>query len=147
MRKIVATLTVIFLLSAGAFAQGNLQFNAVKYYELTVTQVGTTLYTESTQSITVPSGKVWKIESCVSNVYTSSNNNSSILSGQAGRILLNGRILYEAGYVTGNSLYSTPILPMWLPAGTYTLSIKSSSLGNGVVANGTFSAIEFNVVP
>ena len=139
--------SLLLLLTTAAFPQGNLQFNAVKFYELSVTQVGTVTATESTVSITVPVGKVWKIESAVSNSFDPLTSGSTLATNRAGMILINGKIIFQSSMNLNSPYYSQPILPMWLPAGTYTLSIKSSFLSNGNEYVGAFSAIEFNVVP
>lgn len=144
-RSVVIITAALFCISAKA--QGNLQFNAVKFYELSVTQVGSTTATESTVSITVPVGKVWKIESAVSNSYDPATGSSTLSSNRAGMILINGKIIFQSSMNLNYPYFSQPILPMWLPAGTYTLSIKSSFLTNGAEYLGAFSAIEFNVVP
>ena len=138
--------TACCFLPAFTSAQGNLQFNAVKFYELSVTQVGSATATESTVSITVPAGKVWKIESAVSNSYDPVTLGSTLVSNRAGVILINGKVIFQASMNLNLPYFSQPILPMWLPAGTYTLSIKSSFLSNGNEYVGAVSAIEFNVV-
>lgn len=130
--------------STGVSAQGNLQFNSVKWYPLTVTQSGVT-YAESITNITVPANKVWKIESAACNVHFSTNNYSSITAG--GRIMVDNRVVFEA-YTTGGSMWtSQTFLPIWLPAGNYTISIKSSTNSGSNTYNGYLSAIEFNIVP
>lgn len=119
-------------LGAALFAQGNLQFNAVKFYELTIAQTSTTVYLLGTQSITVPAGKVWKVESAGCASYQATNN----LTSSGGFILLDGRIISATGYG-----------PVWLVPGTYTVAIQGNTLASGYSYNGYFSAIEFNIVP
>jgi hypothetical protein len=125
-------------------AQGNLQFNAVKYFPMTVTQVGSAVYTESAQTITVPVGKVWKIESCGANFYNATTN-GSVISTYA-KIILDNKVLFET-YSGSGSAFIPAMLPLWLPSGTYTLALRSNYLVNGTLFYGFASAIEFNVVP
>lgn len=143
MRKIL----ILVLLAAGALllpgkvaAQGNLQFNAVKYIQMSVTQSGTTVFTETSQVVTVPANKVWKIEMIATTATNNGSANSSSGSN-SGMVILDDRILYNS-----NST-NQPAVPFWLPAGTYTLSFLSNTLSNGHNAYSTVSVLEFNVVP
>ena len=108
-----------------SLAQGNLQFNRV---------ISTSLVLNAGQSsslITVPAGKVWKIESITANVSGNSNHT------------------YE---INGNALAIFPISSppeinygKWLKAGD-TFKVSNSPYG----ANPTtyyYSIIEFNIVP
>lgn len=134
------TIFSLFLLLAGwVNVQGNLQFNQVKYIPLTVTQSGTSLYTDAITVITVPANKVWKIESVTSCVYNPSVNSLSFSLG--GRVIIDNRLVFDA------NTNPVPIFPYWLPAGTYNIVHKSHSLNNGTTYYGALSAIEFNVVP
>jgi hypothetical protein len=134
------------LLSAKAHAQGNLQFNAVKYYQLSVTQPVSGNYQESSQTITVPSGKVWKIESALGSAYIPGTNQTTITSAPV--ILLDGRVLFQTNLGTSVLTITNPSVPFWLPAGSYTLTIKSPN-SNATTAQflGSVSILEFNVVP
>ncbi len=142
MKKIVSITLLVAILSfvftTRSLAQGNLQFNQVKYMQFSVTQVGTSSYTDATVNITVPANKVWKIETLTSSTYISSNNLLTFSNG--GRIAIDNRLLFDA-----NS--NVQVMPHWLPPGTYTLSIRSTTLTNGTPFYGSLSAIEFNVVP
>ncbi|HRS53715.1 MAG TPA: hypothetical protein P5250_03325 [Bacteroidales bacterium] len=87
-------------------------------------------------SQTVPSGKVWKVESILSNQYDIQN-----ISVSGAKILVNGNSIYLVNRTsTCNSsiAYFPEQMPMWLPAGT-TLAPST-----GVVY---ISVIEFNIVP
>lgn len=137
--KKIAVLSLFLLFAVGMNAQGNLQFNQVKYIPLTVTQSGTSLYTDATTVITVPANKVWKIESITSCVYNPSINSLSFSVG--GRVVIDNRLVFDA------NTNPVPIFPYWLPAGTYNIVHKSHSLTNGTTYYGAVSAIEFNVVP
>jgi len=121
-------------------AQGNLQFNQVKYFQMTVSQVGSSACSESSQVITVPAGKVWKIEMATSSAYFSASNSTSFNNG--GSINLDGKIIFNAASASNSTQ-----LPFWIPAGSYTLSLKSNFISNGYVFIGSVSAIEFNIVP
>ena len=96
-----------------ASAQSNLQFNQVLIVD--ATSLGT--------PVTVPTGKVWKIESVA-------------LSANSAYFQINwGGINY---FVLNNS-GSYANLPFWLPSGASVSFVGS--------VNGKVSVIEFNVVP
>ncbi len=114
----------VFIVTSTAFSQGNLQFNRV------VNDAGYIVVTNNacndafSATFTVPTGKVWKIESFVT--LTTRN-----------YIILNGKQISP----TNNA-------PFWLKAGDafyfYTAGVCQQS-GNSL--NWFFSAIEFNIVP
>jgi hypothetical protein len=109
------TLLLIFCLFFGSmlFAQGNLQFNQVLIIDST----------PAGNPVTVPSGKVWKIES----VALSSN-------------LAYFQIQWSGvNYFILNNSNQYANLPFWLPSNA-NVSMTSS-------ANGKVSVIEFNVLP
>lgn len=114
----------IFILLAACFfiseskAQGNLQFNQVLNVEFT-SSVSTTL--------TVPPGKVWKLE----NLVMSSLNNYACFS-------YNGSTYYLRQHNTSSSAWDN--FPFWIGSG------KTVTFGAGC-ASGMISIIEFNVVP
>jgi hypothetical protein len=129
-----------FLRPLGLFSQGNLQFNQV----LLLTATGT-----------VPSGKVWKVESVLSNsTLAAYNDNPSSVNTVSLNILVNGiTVTVERssvgiasqtgsagvmraywGYASGG----VTRLPFWLPAGS-TLAPSTNAMG--------VSVIEFNVLP
>ena len=115
---------ILLLLSSIAYSQGNLQFNRV------VNDAGYIVVTNNactdgfSATFTVPTGKVWKIESFVT--LTSRN-----------YIMLNGKQISPSNNA-----------PFWLKAGDafyfYTAGVCNQS-GNSL--NWFFSAIEFNIVP
>tara|TARA_Y100000385_G_C12562894_1_gene412936 strand:- start:131 stop:466 length:336 start_codon:yes stop_codon:yes gene_type:complete len=111
MKKLI--LIAICFISVQLFAQGNLQFNQVLILDAN----------SGGNSVTVPAGKVWKIESVAL-----SNNNAyfQIQWGGVNYFVLNNSAPYEN-------------LPFWLP------SNESISLVANV--NSKVSIIEFNVVP
>ncbi len=139
MKKIFTLIAFVFLLPTTSKAQGDLQFSKVKLI--------------STQD-TVPSGKMWKIESFI---YSQPIPNSSVNITQDASIALNGQIINIrstrfsapwAGTIWGCgcsvSAYGAAYeiweqkLPIWLPAGT----IVGVDIGVLYI-----SALEFNVIP
>lgn len=113
-------------LAMSSVAQGNLQFNNILLLEVTCC---------SPVSFTVPSGKVWKIES---STMSSVNYPMRITS-------ING--ISTTGYITkdANSNYGVfPMnLPYWLPSNTQVAFTHGTSGGQ----KGFVSIIEFNIVP
>jgi hypothetical protein len=116
--------TLLFLLIFLSFgvlkAQGNLQFNQV--INMAFTGANTT-------PVTVPAGKVWKIENCMLN--TPSNNYAYML--------------YNGVYYNLRQQLSSAHnvnFPFWLASGT---SVTFG--GNGGGAGGMLSILEFNIIP
>ena len=126
-------LTSCCILVTGLHAQGTLQYNQV----LLVSTVQT-----------VPSGKVWKVESILasSDLTSGISVSSSQLVSNSATMLVNGSTVYVDGVIYANySSYGKTItdtqptkLPLWLPAGT-TLASSANAL--------YVSVIEFNIVP
>lgn len=117
MKKILTLICALF--TTYVYSQGNLQFSAVKYIKLESVYNFDTL-------ITIPIGKVWKIESAA----------ASFTGTYYPRINLdNATIAYGLGIATP--------FPIWLSNGTYTFSL----IGGGSPGNGFISAIEYNIVP
>jgi hypothetical protein len=118
---------VIFLfLGVNATAQGNLEFSQVKLVGI---------------QETVPTGKVWKVESVLNNSTLQINTGTSSPQNNATSILVNGTSVlistsWGSSYAT-SAVQSTQ-LPIWLPSGT-------------TVAAGTnvfrISIVEFNQIP
>ena len=119
MKKILILSAFIFCFSF-AKAQGNLQFNQVIMYDMAGS---------AAQAITIPAGKVWKIES----VGNSGVTNPAIYLRNAA-----AQPFCFLGYAT--STYAAQ-LPFWLPSGF------TGSFLNGNASRGCVSIIEFNVVP
>ena len=139
MKKIF--IIIVLLLSISSIkAQGNLQFNQVKNIEITGTtlpydaQLGYPISTIGT--ITVPLGKVWKIESI------SSKENSLRQIAGIGSVTLIGNLV--AATDVSNS-FPEAKLPIWLSSGSYPIKI-SSAIGTFNIIT-AISAIEFNIVP
>ena len=127
---IPAFLLLMFLAPANSFSQ-NLQFSQV-------------ILVSSVQQ-TVPTGKVWKVESFwKANTYISYYANGSTCSqtDYHSPFMVNGQIYYV---LKGVSTWSSSVyactgndFPMWLPAGTTLRNICSCDF---------LSVIEFTVVP
>jgi hypothetical protein len=128
-------LFTFLILSTLANAQGNLQFNQVKLV---------------TSLETVPSGKVWKIESVIYNIastasgYQASNGSCNSTSYESTSIEIAsvptkvGQGTQAASYSNLQYTHSYTILPLWIPAGT--------TLSGGTCLN-KISVIEFNIIP
>jgi hypothetical protein len=111
---------LIFICFGALKAQGNLQFNQVINMPFTGT---------NTTPVSVPAGKVWKIESCMLN--TPSNNYAYML--------------YNGVYYNMRQQLSSAHnvnFPFWLASGT---SVTFG--GNGGGTGGMLSILEFNIVP
>jgi len=118
----------IFLLGAlsNIKAQGNLQFNQVRYIEMQFTYPG-----QDTITLNVPANKVFKIE-------------GHTIAGNA-CIYINDKPI---SLPNTNGL-TQPVLPIWLASGNYTLKLIACNTGfsSGNIVKGAISGIEFNVVP
>jgi len=112
--RLSLTAIVVLLGTLSAFSQGNLQFNQVLLLDASY----------PANYLTVPEGKVWKIENAITNS-----------TGGHTFILLDGGTYYLTNVITP---YLN--LPFWLPAETY--------VGFGVLNGlaGKVSILEFNVV-
>ena len=118
MKTLLFTMGLFFLGSVKA--QGNLQFNQV---------INMAFSGANTTPVTVPAGKVWKLENCMLN--TPSNTYAYML--------------YNGVYYNMRQQQSSAHnvnFPFWLSAGT---SVTFG--GNGGGAGGMLSIIEFNTVP
>jgi hypothetical protein len=128
-------LLIAFAALAGfTMAQGNLQFNQVIHVKNTGSAYAPGAATVT--SITVPTGKVWKIES------------ASATDGD--ELSIDGQLVYGLPYMQGtNSYLSMHInMPVWLGPGTYSVTLYNDQAINAQAAYTTvISGIEFNVVP
>jgi hypothetical protein len=121
-------LAVVILLGCTAFAQGNMQFNNAQH----LTFSGTSSTAQGTVlNITVPAGKVWKVESgSICWIYQGKASTTGIY------LLLDNQILQSP-----DNNKSTPI---WLPAGSYKVEYNTS---NGSYSySGAISVLEFNII-
>lgn len=146
MKNILLILAIAF--SSASFGQGNLQFNQVLGIDMTGTSAAGGHIVVQTSTITVPAGKVWKIESANCRIaYT----NSAILYGSSAnnRLIMTVDNVAVCHVAPANSSESgLTELPMWLPAGTYNIELVayiSSAFAHTFYGKAT--VIEFNVVP
>lgn len=123
----VLTYTVVGLFHA----QGNLQFNQI-------VTVGTT-------SLTVPAGKVWKVESYSESEVTFNSNYSSgcVNTNYHRPLVINNNNYYFFGNLAtassgANYVTTGNKLPIWLKPGDQIRTVCSSDFA---------SVIEFNIVP
>lgn len=146
--RIRLILLAVFLLSISnnMLAQGNLQFNEVKFLTLTVTQTSSTSIDFTTVQLIVPAGKTWKIEDCGA---TDDNGGGGPgnLPGDGGILMLNESVIYHFS----NNGHGHTGFPLWLPSGSYTVKLYAKDANNSTQVGNTFtafiSALEFNVVP
>ncbi len=139
-------IVISFIMVTGVmFAQGNLQFNQVVNYTIN-TPFGSGLSRPNeTLVVTVPAGKVVKIESA----HLSCQSNSSIYyiignsSSPTGHLVLNGAII--ACFDNAARVHEGPI---WLTAGTHTFFLQGFFNSSSQYRwNAFVSGIEFDVVP
>ena len=106
MKYLFSILAIV--ISSSSFAQGDLQFNQVINYE-------NSIYCSNNScvfgTVTVPAGKVWKIESCSYSAF------GYPISGSAGQsVFINGNTIYSV--INTNTNY----FPLWLGSGTYSVT-------------------------
>lgn len=130
-KKIIITLSICLAFVLSSNAQNQLTFNQVLLVPLT------------SQGDTVPQGKVWKVESAVSDlpVAVSSGGGSTLIISEIFYYINNFKSLLNKNsnmYLNGYAQYTNTAnpFPMWLPAGTIITE------GTGVNA---LSIIEFNI--
>ena len=124
----------ICLVSLNLSDQGNLQFNQV------INQVFNGTYNTYFEAgtITVPAGKVWKIEAASLTRTDSSPVSGVINAGSFHSLTIAGHVAYYSSAPESSNF------PIWLSEGTYPVGgYVSSSIPSRV----SISAIEFNVVP
>ncbi len=121
MKKIIYKIAILcilaFVYSNDSKAQGNLQFNKVKLVSATDT---------------VPTNKVWKVESIT---YPSLTSNIIMYNSY---ILINGGTTQVRTYQSSSAIFWEMKYPFWLPAGT-TISVSSNV--------NLISVIEYNITP
>jgi len=148
MKKIYITICLFVGLVSFSKAQGNLQFNQVKFIELAGINYNNTppvYYYKGIDSvtITIPANKVWKIEKAKAVGVDSLNGYPDFYGHGQPFLTLNDVPMYEASSAEvgfGNIL--------WLPAGTYKLRLMARIPSNdGGKFKGFISAIEYNIVP
>jgi len=143
-------LTFSFLLLFGTFfSQGNLQFNQVILWNLnssTVSCTGTSVPVGTpmcscliTSTITVPQGKVWKIEA------VSVPEISTPWALYIGNFML---FCMKSNSQGGEVFHQDINFPIWLPSGTYNYkAFLQQCGGNSTFPGSSASIIEFNVIP
>jgi hypothetical protein len=151
MKKLI--LIALSMISLEVSAQGNLQFNQVYNLNYSGTQTPTSsvpTVTFQNASISVPAGKVWKIESA--NVTTQFSNSSSILpafANQSGTFLMLNNLVIANSVRNSGDFDKFTCFPIWLPAGTYPVKLfgQYPNLYYAWTAYSNISIIEFNIVP
>lgn len=136
MRLFFIVLFIAF--STWSFSQGNLQFNQVinMSYNYNFLNTG---QKQTVGSVTVPVGKVWKIESGSIHGEYSANNypyplETSLFLGDFCVISMS----------SGN--YGSPVnYPIWLSAGVYSVVMNVNNNGGNLKC--ALSVIEFNIIP
>jgi hypothetical protein len=143
MKKISLFLSLVFF-ALSAFAQGNLQFNRVFFVESSFTIATTNSFEKTDISFTVPAGKVWKLESAHGTFENTGSTNPSYIP--AVQVMINKKLVHF--YSSSSPTDVGGYLPMWLPEGTYTLTLSMSNSGNiGNRVYGGITGIEFNIIP
>ncbi len=136
--KILSLLLFVFCFS-GIQAQGNLQFNRVVNLKYSVACNNSSNTTVG--NITVPTDKVWKIESASISALSGWYRSIDLLN-----LYLDGHMLVQGG---GNLSTSSPTYsscPVWLSSGTYPV-IVANYTGSSYTTVSSLSIIEFNVIP
>lgn len=134
-------LIVICFISLQLSAQGNLQFNQVvteSFGPVTVS-TGTGIFT---QAITVPVGKVWKIEHA--SIWEDAGSYRATVGGFYSLFVDNICLVNQASTQSGLTSTSNNF-PVWLSEGTYGIKVSNQDGPKSLVAS--ISVIEFNVVP
>jgi hypothetical protein len=128
------------------FGQGNLQFNQVITQNYSITGNSYNSISNSNTSLTVPSGKVWKIESIIYNGYSNSNYYAPNCF-----LMINGsNVLFEKGTSSSNDSGGTiNKQPIWLKAGNQIgFSMRNTCNPSCLQSvEGLISIIEFNIIP
>lgn len=137
--KTLATLLLFFCLVNASYGQCNLTFNSAEFIELEGTYIGwTTDLIVDTETITIPAGQVWKIESAAGALFT---NFGSYQNSNA--VLINMNDIPIAGYGSG-SINPAPF-PIWLKPGTYKFELLySKEASQDFPLKGYVSALIFN---
>lgn len=129
---------VLLMLSYTALAQNNLEFSQVINQDISVVANGSTDYITNTITLTVPAGKVWKVESAsVSEKYTGSTYSYHSLGGT---LMLHNTIIGRQNNNFSNGL------PFWLSEGDHDLILQGGTSSSSYSWFGHLSIIEFNVV-
>lgn len=136
------------VLSSAALGQGNLQFNQVINYDLIGSSSGSGDVSFQSLTVTIPVGKVWKVESA-SCRYQSTTSGSNLIEGgnTANRLLILVDNVPVTHLVRGEFAIQNE-LPLWLPAGAHSIVLSGYVTStNSKNAFGKVSIIEFNIIP
>jgi len=128
MKKFIIFCSLLFATN-GVFAQGNLQFNQVLTYSGRITSSYSS-YTSPTY--TVPTGKVWKIE-------------TKTLSSSTLSFWINGYIYGDFTIIGAIPNYITN--PIWLKSNDFIYFQEGFSGGSSHTDDYFISIIEYNIVP
>jgi len=134
-------------ISLVAWGQNELKFNQVIYIQLSGGPNTANHEAVDSQTITVPAGYVWKVES-VDAQRSSSAQESNDYYSQLAYLKLNGIVItpLTGTNTSANTSWIThKRTPIWLPAGTYTLTLHP--IASPEYAIGFLSAIEFQLIP
>ena len=151
--KLVLFSFALCWLALTGYSQGNLQFNQAIKLDLVGIQsvgVGANYHQVATQTVNIPVGKVWKVESTNANITKGqfvTNTYAALFNWTGAPVLyMDDVIIYSS--VT-STLLTVPHQIYWLPAGTHTFSLWLPTVGSAVPYSytGSITAIEFNVVP
>lgn len=129
-------------------AQGNLQFNQV--LNPSISAVNLPLGGWSSVTLTIPNGKVWKVENASYARYTGNTTLPSYQwSNTSGVNFFLEDYMIDNYVNNANGILFPKVFPIWLSPGQYNLTIINSSLNNqtNTTWRGTLSVIEFNIVP
>lgn len=142
MKNLISIFLLSLLINFKSFGQGNLVFNNTIYKEFSHYNPGTTL--ENVGTFTVPTGKVWKIESILNSIETDpiSSPGSIFAGGGSWSIKKQGENVFHT-IKQGDAAQSDII---WLNTGTYQLNLYKTP-ANNYKFNLLLTGIEFNLVP
>ncbi len=154
--KSIIAFCIIMHLSLQLFCQGNLQFNRVVQESFSMSVLAS-VTPQTITTFTVPSGKVWKIESgsVVGGLSGGSLNGFIYSPGPSTSLLINNHCIYKSTALIGSSTVSESIFQidhLWLNEGSYTLYCQHAGGSIGISPVSTnlrigYSGIEFNIIP
>lgn len=143
-----ALVITVLMFAFSSKAQGNLQFNRAidNNYSISVagSSTGASGYNITTTTITVPAGKVWKIEAC--HVSTSGSSNPTAYSSPGATSSSIGlSVTLDLGVISNGSNGFNG--PLWLAAGAHTLVLYGTAYNTSqtYTHNVLMSGIEFNI--
>ena len=138
MKKIIFTVFVsVFFLNQGIAQNHNLQFNQAIFSTIQSPIANNSIILPFIiGTITVPNGKVWKIESV--EAHAGGNGINSIQAHA--NIFIDDYLIYLD--FDGHNHF-----PIWLPEGTYSIKAVNYASPTPVIHSASYSGIEFNLVP